>query len=240
MIESTAAGLIERLSAFGVKARRSRKWLRVELIVGADATIGKVYGAEALIELLERSGTSIHNYRCGPKRKVELGPAADDREVRNVLNGIHETGNFQDIRILGDALRDAGCQDPDVLSHCNLPTHYPDSWLYFLLWNDGIFDQPTEQLVKTVVNKVGELQRTAMVVNHLMAVRKLTSREIAMMIANQDAVIETARFVRRQWELLYAPSPIWNRMLGGYISAETAEREFAHINNVAAYVRTEW
>jgi hypothetical protein len=47
---------------------------------------------------------------------------------------IYETQRFHEMPILADALEDAGCDDPDILSHCREPgAHARGCWVLDLL-----------------------------------------------------------------------------------------------------------
>jgi hypothetical protein len=67
-----------------------------------------------------------------PYEPVRLDPAwllADGSRVRQVAMAIYETGRFDEMPILADALQDAGCTDPRLLDHCLQDRHYRGCWL---------------------------------------------------------------------------------------------------------------
>jgi hypothetical protein len=55
--------------------------------------------------------------------------------VEHIARSIQETGSFEDMPILADALADAGCRDEAILGHCRneATTHVPGCWLVDLL-----------------------------------------------------------------------------------------------------------
>lgn len=55
-----------------------------------------------------------------------------------IAETISESGQFDEMPILGDALEEAGCSDEDVLNHCREATsHGPDCWVLRLLTSQG-------------------------------------------------------------------------------------------------------
>jgi hypothetical protein len=72
-----------------------------------------------------------------PFRAVALGPALlhwNNGTLPAIAGHIHDTMAFGDMTILADALEDAGCTDPDVLSHCRQPgEHVRGCWVVDLL-----------------------------------------------------------------------------------------------------------
>ncbi len=59
-----------------------------------------------------------------------------DGLVRRLAREIRETAAYDALPVLGDALEEAGCDDPVLLDHCRAAgPHYPRSWLVdFLAW----------------------------------------------------------------------------------------------------------
>jgi hypothetical protein len=54
--------------------------------------------------------------------------------VVNLARAIYDQGKFQDLPILADALEEAGCDHPDILSHCRTPRqHTRGCWVLDLL-----------------------------------------------------------------------------------------------------------
>jgi hypothetical protein len=55
--------------------------------------------------------------------------------VQHIARGIQETGAFEDMPILADALADAGCRDEAILAHCRNDgsRHAPGCWVIDLL-----------------------------------------------------------------------------------------------------------
>jgi hypothetical protein len=53
-----------------------------------------------------------------------------DDHVRRIAEAIYQQGLFADLPVLGDALEDAGCHDPEVLAHCRGPgPHARGCWV---------------------------------------------------------------------------------------------------------------
>lgn len=69
----------------------------------------------------------------GPFRKVRIDPAVlawNDGTIHKMAQIIYEERRFKDLPILADALEDAGCNHPDILSHCRRPgEHTRGCWL---------------------------------------------------------------------------------------------------------------
>jgi hypothetical protein len=58
--------------------------------------------------------------------------------VRLLACGIYDSGAFDRLPILADALEDAGCADPDILAHCRSPgPHVRGCWVVDLLLGKG-------------------------------------------------------------------------------------------------------
>jgi hypothetical protein len=54
--------------------------------------------------------------------------------VAKIAHAIYQKGRFNDLPILGDALMEARCDNPEALSHCRAPTeHVQGCWLVDLL-----------------------------------------------------------------------------------------------------------
>lgn len=70
-----------------------------------------------------------------PFRPVALDPAWLSDTVVSHARQIHTSEDFSSMPILADALQDAGCDDPDVLSHCRDPkqTHVRGCWVLDLI-----------------------------------------------------------------------------------------------------------
>ena len=49
--------------------------------------------------------------------------------VMDVARDIYDRPDFASLPILGDALRDAGCENVEILSHCEAPHHARGCWL---------------------------------------------------------------------------------------------------------------
>ena len=69
-----------------------------------------------------------------PFRPVSLDPAWLTSDVLALARGIYDERAFDRMPILADALQDAGCDNPDVLTHCRGDeTHVRGCWVVDLL-----------------------------------------------------------------------------------------------------------
>jgi hypothetical protein len=69
----------------------------------------------------------LRDVRGNPFRPVTASPSWlrwNDGTVAKMANAIYEGRHFAELPILADALEDAGCTDPDVLSHCRSGTEH--------------------------------------------------------------------------------------------------------------------
>ena len=56
-----------------------------------------------------------------PFRPVAFDPAWRTEAVVGIARGIYNDRAFERMPILADALQDAGCEHPDILTHCREP-----------------------------------------------------------------------------------------------------------------------
>ncbi len=69
-----------------------------------------------------------------PFRSVAVGPFWLTTNVRTLAAQMYAARDFSAMPILADALQDAGCDNPDVLSHCRVPgPHVRGCWVIDLL-----------------------------------------------------------------------------------------------------------
>jgi hypothetical protein len=69
-----------------------------------------------------------------PFRPVTADPAWLTSTVVELARGIYAEWAFDRLSILADALKDAGCEHPDVLDHCRGPgPHVRGCWVVDLL-----------------------------------------------------------------------------------------------------------
>ena len=69
-----------------------------------------------------------------PFRPVILNPAWLTSTVQQLAESIYQDRAFDRMPILGDALEDAGCNQPDILGHCRGPEqHVKGCWVVDLL-----------------------------------------------------------------------------------------------------------
>ena len=75
--------------------------------------------------------------RCvlgNPFRPVATNPAWLTPTVVSLAEGIYADRAYDRLPVLADALRDAGCEDPDVVSHCRGPgSHVRGCWVMDLV-----------------------------------------------------------------------------------------------------------
>ena len=73
-----------------------------------------------------------------PVRRVDIDPRWRTADVLGIARGIYEDRAFSRMPVLGDALMDAGCDDPVVLGHCRGGgVHARGCWLVDLLTGRG-------------------------------------------------------------------------------------------------------
>jgi hypothetical protein len=77
-----------------------------------------------------------------PFRPVPFDPSWRTASVRSLARGIYEEGAFERLRVLADALEEAGCTDADILGHCRAAgEHIRGCWvLDLVLSNDHSSD----------------------------------------------------------------------------------------------------
>jgi hypothetical protein len=69
-----------------------------------------------------------------PFRPVTLSPEWLTSTVTAVARGMYDTRDFSPMPILADALQDAGCEHPYILSHCRGPgPHVWGCWVVDLV-----------------------------------------------------------------------------------------------------------
>jgi hypothetical protein len=81
----------------------------------------------------------LHDIFGNPFRAVALAPswlAWNDRAVLKLAQAIYNDRRFGDLRILADALEDAGCDNAEILAHCRSGgEHVRGCWVVDLLLN---------------------------------------------------------------------------------------------------------
>jgi hypothetical protein len=71
---------------------------------------------------------------ANPFRTVSIEPGLRTNAVTSLARTIADDRRFEDIPLLGDALEEAGCTNPDILSHCRGPgPHVLGCWVVDLL-----------------------------------------------------------------------------------------------------------
>ncbi len=62
--------------------------------------------------------TALRDIVGNPFHKQSLDPACLTSQVSHVANANYQQPRFDNLRVLGDTLEEAGCMDLEVLSHC--------------------------------------------------------------------------------------------------------------------------
>jgi hypothetical protein len=75
----------------------------------------------------------------GPLSRPAADPAWLTGDVVALIRGIRSDAAFERLPILADALMEAGCEDPDILAHCQSGgPHVPGCWVVdFLLGTES-------------------------------------------------------------------------------------------------------
>jgi hypothetical protein len=81
------------------------------------------------------TGWLIRDIFGNPFRPVAFDPAWRSEAAVGIAAGIYEERAFERLPILADALQEAGCEHPDILTHCREPgTHVRGCWVVDLLF----------------------------------------------------------------------------------------------------------
>ncbi len=103
---------------------------------------GIIWNKSAFEIFTEKKGTPeaenlaflIRCFFGNPFRPVVFDPAWRTESAVGLAAGIYEERAFERMPILADALQDAGCEHPDILSHCREPgVHVRGCWVVDLL-----------------------------------------------------------------------------------------------------------
>jgi hypothetical protein len=113
-----------------------------EQAAGAVAAWRCIETEKYLLVGLDHPGSVWHPQQCWlfrelfgplPFRPVTIDPSWlvwQDGTVRNLAQAIYEDRAFDRLPILGDALEEAGCDNPDTLTHCRQPgPHVRGCWV---------------------------------------------------------------------------------------------------------------
>jgi len=69
-----------------------------------------------------------------PLRVATIDPSWQTREIVTFAQTVYEQRAFAKIPMLGDALKQGGCTNPDILAHCHQPAvHVPGCWVVDLV-----------------------------------------------------------------------------------------------------------
>jgi hypothetical protein len=112
-------------------------WGSLDMVMGvAEATAWvKVNTPEAISEPEERAQCDLVRDIFGnPFRPVTLDPAWLTPKVKTLAQAIYNNRAFERLPELADALAEAGCSNPDILSHCRGPgPHVRGCWVVDLV-----------------------------------------------------------------------------------------------------------
>lgn len=104
--------------------------LKVPAWAAADAAIGLAKDSPDGEQLRRQFCDEFRDIVGNPFRPVVVDPAWRTETVVGLAAGIDEAEAFERLPILADALEEAGCTDPQVLSHARDPgTHIRGCWL---------------------------------------------------------------------------------------------------------------
>src|SRR5579884_1919735 len=100
----------------------------------AVARLGRGKGYErfhAIVKAdLARQANVLRDVLGNPFRPVSGNPGWFTATVKNLATGIYEEHAFDRMPVLADALEDAGCDDHDMLAHCQTPgLHVRGCWV---------------------------------------------------------------------------------------------------------------
>jgi carbon storage regulator CsrA len=98
--------------------------------IGGDIVITamEIRGDKVRLGVVAPKETSIHRQEVwealfSPASRVVLDPAWltwNDGTILRLARAIADEGNYGALPILADALEEAGCTNPDILSHCRM------------------------------------------------------------------------------------------------------------------------
>ena len=102
-------------------------------VAARNAALSALAGADPVAE----RAAQTELLRCvlgNPFRPVATNPAWLTPTVVSLAEGIYADRAYDRLPVLADALRDAGCEDPDVVSHCRGPgSHVRGCWVVDLV-----------------------------------------------------------------------------------------------------------
>ncbi len=82
----------------------------------------------------EATSSYVREMFGNPFRPVAFDPAWRSETAVGIARGIYDDRAFERMPILADALEDAGCDHPDILTHCREPgTHVRGCWVVDLV-----------------------------------------------------------------------------------------------------------
>ena len=89
-------------------------------------------------ELFIEQADAIRELFGNPFRPVDLNPRWLTSTVIGIAESIDRHAQYHNMPILADALEDAGCDNPDILTHCrNALFHARGCWVLDLLLGRG-------------------------------------------------------------------------------------------------------
>ena len=131
-----------RMDALAVKAVGAATWVGKPVVGPYEAATVLEYtlAAEARLppeEALVDRADLVRDVFGNPFRPVAVDPAWvawNDGTVARLARAVYDERAFDRLPVLADALEEAGCTDPEILTHCRTPgTHVRGCWLLDLL-----------------------------------------------------------------------------------------------------------
>jgi hypothetical protein len=111
-------------------------------IAADEAPTATHYQWQSIVQQEVQSQVAILRDVLGPApfRQVSIHPDWLTPKVRSLASAMHDTGNFEDMPLLAEALEEAGCRDGEMLGHCRVGGHVRGCWLVDLIMQVGSDD----------------------------------------------------------------------------------------------------
>ena len=105
-----------------------------ELEPEGECSLNWIFSIPAYESELQESSRFLRDIFGNPFRPIAFDPAWRSEAAVGIARGIYEDRAFERLPILADALQDAGCEHPDILSHCREPgDHVRGCWVVDLV-----------------------------------------------------------------------------------------------------------